>query len=165
MTDFDLDIDPTGAFEALSEVERDWSTDAVFRVGTNQDYAVILEFGRGPVEADDAEALRFETAGGETVFAKSVSGHPPYPFFYPAVREFQVSPLEFVIDNTGFSAIRDIPNGDALVRAVATALENKMKDNANAQDPSADRSPGTHPDHPVRDSGALTASIQAIQVR
>jgi len=164
MSDFDIDLDTADVRVALENLRDEWETDAVFRVGSNVDYGVILEFGRGPIEADDAEALRFENQAGETIFRKRVSGHPPYPWFRPAIREFQANPQRFVLDNTAFNSFKEIPNGEALVRAVATSLQNKMKNNVNAQSAS-DRSPGTHPEHPRRDSGTLTASISAVRIR
>jgi len=89
---------------------------------------------------------------------------PPYPWFRPAIREFQANPQPFVLANTRFNSFEEIPDGDTLVKAVATALENKMTDNVNAQKANA-RSPGTDPEHPKRDIGNLTASIQAVRVK
>lgn len=138
MTDFDIDIDTASVFESLDDVEDKWVTDAVFRVGSNVEYGLYLETGTEKM--------------------------PPYPWFGPAIREFQANPQDFVTENTGYSSIREIPNGEKLVQAVANALENKMTDNVNAQK-SVDRSPGTDPEHPKRDTGTLTNSIQAVRIR
>jgi len=163
MTDFSIDIDTAAVAESLNDLEEDWATDAVFTVGSNTEYGVILEMGRGPIEAPEGSAIPIETDSG-TIFRKKVSGHPPYPWFRPAIREFQANSKEFILDNTGFNSIKEIPDGDTLVRAIATALENQMKANASAQSAS-DRSPGTHPEHPTRDSGNLVASISAVKVQ
>jgi len=163
VTDFSIEIDTAAVAEELDDLKDTWQTDAVFEVGSNADYAVILEMGRGPIEAPEDSAIPIETEEG-TIFRQSVSGHPPYPWFGPAIREFKANPDSFVLDNTNFNSFKEIPNGDTLVRAVANALENRMTDNVNAQKAS-DRSPGTHPDHPSRDSGNLTASISAVKIK
>lgn len=164
MTDFDLSLDGADNLtRKFAEVKQRGEGDRVDVVGTNQEYAVILEFGRGPVEAPEGSALKFEV-DGETIFRKKVSGHPPYPFFRPAIREFKANPEKFILDNTDYPSIDAIPTANALVNAVSSALERQMKNNASA-DRSADRSPGTHPEHPKRDTGALVASIQAVRVK
>jgi len=163
VTNFNIDVDFQDTFDALEDLGDKWDTDAVYTVGSNVEYGVYLEFGRGPIEAPPDSAIPIETADG-TIFRQSVSGHPPYPWFRPAIREFKANPTDFVTDNTEFSSIREIPNGDILVKAIATALENQMTDNVNAQK-AVDRSPGTHPEHPRRDDGNLTASISAVRVK
>jgi len=163
VTSFDIDVDTSDVRVSLENLRDRWETDATFRVGTNVEYGIILEMGRGPVEAQDAEALQFENEAGETIYRKRVSGHPPYPWFMPAIREFQANPQRFVLDNTGFNSFEEIPNGETLVRSVANALETKMTANVSARS-GGDRSPGTHPDHPQRDSGQLAASISAVRV-
>jgi hypothetical protein len=165
MANFKIEVSGSGSVESsLNSLQDRWSTDRVYVTGTNQEYAVALEFGRGPVEAQDADALRFEDENGDVIYRTSVSGHPPYPFFEPAIREFKANPINFITDNSGFDSIRQIPNGDVLVKTLAEALANQMSANASATG-SADRSPGTHPNHPQRQSGALVASIQAVRVR
>lgn len=164
MTELDLNI--AGIPELREEFERfedRWDDAPEYVVGTNVEYGPILEFGRGPVTPDTADALKFE-AGGETVYAKRVSGHPPYPWFRPAVREFKRNPEGFVRDTTGYDSFEEIPNIEALVQAVASGLANRMKDNTNAEG-GTDRSPGTHPDHPKRDTGNLSASIGFSKVK
>lgn len=62
-------------------------------VGTNVEYAPDVEFGTQPhvIEADDAEALRFEGSDGDIVYTKSVNhpGTPAQPFLRPAIREHE----------------------------------------------------------------------------
>lgn len=138
MTDFDLDLNGAG------ELSRDFSDladkgdgDAVYVVGTNVEYAVYLEFGTRHM--------------------------PPYPFFRPAIREFQANPERFIIDNTSYPDIEAIPNANALVGAVSLALENQMKRNATAG--AFDRSPGTDAEHPKVQTGNLRADISAVKIR
>jgi len=158
LTSFDLDLEgDIDLQETFEDIEADWSDAPTYKVGTNAEYAVHLEFGRGPVRAEGDGYLKFEV-DGETIFRKEVSGHPPYPFFRPAIREFQANPRTFVLDNTGYSSFEEIQNVNQLVRAVASALASQMEDNASAQS-AGGRSPGTHPEHPKRDTGNLVASI------
>jgi len=138
VSSFDIDIDMASVAESLDDLKDKWETDAVFTVGSNVEYGVYLEFGTRDM--------------------------PPYPWFRPAILEFEANPQDFVIENTNFNSIQEIPNGDTLVRAVSNALENKMTDNVNAQK-AVDRSPGTNPEHPRRQDGNLTASIQAVRLK
>ena len=162
MADFDLDVSGLqDVAESINDLEGQWSDAPTYQVGTDAEYAVSLEFGCGPIRADDGY-LRFEV-DGETIFRKEVSGHPPYPFFRPALREFEANPKSFIIDNTGWNSIREIPNVNQLVRAAAVALETQITNNASAQSGN-DRSPGTHPNHPKRDTGNLAASISFTRV-
>jgi hypothetical protein len=89
---------------------------------------------------------------------------PPYSWFRPAIREFKRDPEAFIADTTGFGGIDEIRSTEELTKAIATGLSNRMQDNVNAQDASADRSPGVDPEHPKRDTGNLTASIQAVRI-
>ena len=164
MTRFGIEIDAESTRQSLRSLRNEWETDSVFITGTNADYAVYLEYGRGPIEAQDAEALRFENQDGDVIYRASVDGHEPYPFFRPALREFDANPETFIIDNTGYTTLQEIPNGDELIRAIAVALENQIKANASAES-ATDRSPGTHPSHPKRDTGNLVASIQSIKIQ
>ena len=164
MTRIDLDIDTGQVKAAIKELKERGEGDAVFVTGTNADYAIFLERGRGPVEPKTADALKFEDSDGNTIYRSRVSGHKPYPFFGPAVREFQAQPESVIRRNTGFNSIEEIPTTNALVEASAEAIANQMKKNASA-DSATDRSPGTDSDHPTRDTGNLVASIQAVRVR
>jgi len=158
MADFEIDLSGVAELQdTIDDIKGDWGDSPTFEVGTNAEYAVHLEFGRGPIRASGDGYLRFEV-DGEVIFRKEVSGHPPYPFFRPAIREFKANPITFITENTGFSSTEEIPNVNMLVRSVANALSNKMKDNASANSAS-DRSPGTDSDHPVRQSGNLVGSI------
>lgn len=163
LTRFDIEIDAQSTRDALSDLEDKWTSERVYIVGTDVDYAVYLEFGRGPVTPDSADALQFEDEDGNTIYRARAEGHRPYPFVRPAVREFKANPEDFVTDNTGFQDFAQIPNGDTLVKAVANALATQMEKNASA-DSATDRSPGTHPEHPVRDTGTLVASLGAQRV-
>lgn len=138
MSEIDLSLDGIGPLrERLAELEDDVESDAVYVVGDNTSYGVHLEQG--------------------TEF------FPPYPWFRPAIREFQANPEGFIRDNTGYSSIDEIPTADALVEAVAHALQSQMEANVSAASAS-DRSPGVHPEHPQVDTGALKASINATRV-
>lgn len=137
MTDFGVSIDGLDTVKAeldatLERVE----TDARFEVGAGAEYAVFLEFGTEDM--------------------------PPYPFFRPAVREFEANPRSFIADNAGIT-VENIETAEGLVEAVALALENQITTNANANRPG--RSPGTDGDHPQVDTGNLVNSIQAQRIR
>lgn len=164
MVDIGLDIDDIDVREAFNDLEDQFETDAVWKVSDGTEYGIILEFGRGPVEAQDADALRFEDADGNVIFRQRVSGHPPYPWFRPAIREFRANPRRFIRDNTAFTDVSEIDSANELVRTVALALQKQMEKNASANT-ATDRSPGTDGDHPQRDTGNLVASIQAKPIR
>jgi hypothetical protein len=140
VTDFDLELD---GFEKtkqrFEELRERYDGDGVtYVVGTAVEYAIYLEFG--------------------------TENMPPYSWFRPAIREFKANPESFLLDNTDFSSVDEIETTEGLVKAVSFALQTKMTANVNAQDPSADRSPGVDPDHPSRDTGNLSASIQAVRI-
>jgi phage gpG-like protein len=139
MTDISIDLSGVPRIrEALEDLKDDYESNAVYAVGTNTEYATYLEFGTRKM--------------------------PPYPFFMPAVREFQANPEAFITDNTGFSGIDEIGDTDTFIRAVATALKTQIEKNANAAG-ATDRSPGTDPEHPKVDTGNLRASIDVVRVR
>lgn len=160
--ELDLEVDGLGAVQQeFQRLEEAWSDPPVIAVGTNAEYAVHLEFGRGPVEAQTAEALRFEDEDGNVIYRASVSGHPPYPFLRPAVREMRANPRRFVRKNTDTS-LEAAQSANDLVWFLGSALETQMKKNVTAR--GTGRSPGTHPDHPKVRSGNLRADIRAIPV-
>lgn len=163
MSSFDLDLDDTAVRERIRDLKDKYSRGAEFVVESGADYSIHLETGRGPIEADDADALRFENEDGEVIYRTSVSGHPPYPFFMPAIRELEANPEAFILKNTELNGLDGIDSADEAVKTVAFALSNQMKKNANAN--RSGRSPGTHPDHPVPDTGNLVASIQATRIQ
>lgn len=140
MTDFNLELD---GFEKtkqqFEELRERYDGDGVtYVVGTSVEYGVYLEFGTEKMS--------------------------PKPWFRPAIREFKANPESFLLDNTEFGSVDEIETTEELVKAVSFALQTKMTANVNAQDPSADRSPGVDPDHPSRDTGNLSASIQAVRI-
>lgn len=59
------------------------SGDRVREVLADKPYAHYVEYGRGPVEAKNAKALRFRI-NGELVFAKRVGPADPKPFMQQA---------------------------------------------------------------------------------
>lgn len=160
--DFSIDVDDAVVRERIKELQDDWGRGATYVVESAADYSIQIEFGRGPVEAQDAEALRFENEDGEVIYRTSVSGHPPYPFFRPAIREFKANPEAFILKNTELSALDGISSASEMIRTVSYALESQMKRNANANQ--SGRSPGTHPEHPVVQTGNLVARISAKRV-
>lgn len=54
-------------------------------VDTDKAYAQYIEYGRGPVTAINAKALRF-FINGEVIFRKSVGPAKAQPFVQPAIR-------------------------------------------------------------------------------
>jgi hypothetical protein len=139
MTDIELDLSGVSELQATIEaLQERGGSDAVYVTGTDREYGIFLELGTEDM--------------------------PPYPWFRPAIREFRANPKRFIRDNTDFSGIDEIETADELVATVATALQTQMEKNVSANT-SADRSPGTHPDHPQRDTGALVNSIQAVRIK
>lgn len=137
MTDFELDISGYAQLqEKLAELKQKGESESEYRVVANAEYAVYLEMGTRHM--------------------------PPYPFFQPAIREFQASPESFVRKHTGRS-FEEAESTDQVVRWVADALEAQMKMNATAGAP--DRSPGTNAEHPKVQTGNLRASIRAQRIK
>lgn len=164
MVELDIDLDGLADVEQELESLRDrWTTNQTWSVGSDVEYAIVLEMGRGPIIADEGY-LKFEV-DGETIFRKSVSGHPPYPWFRPAVNEFIANPDAFIAKNTELDSLTGVSSAEELLQTIAFALQSQMRANASAQSHAVSRSPGTHPEHPQRDSGNLVARIQAIRVR
>lgn len=56
----------------------------VARIGTSVEYAPFVEFGRGPIVATNAKALRFKI-GGRWIFRHSVGPAAARPFLRPAL--------------------------------------------------------------------------------
>lgn len=159
--DFELD-GMQSLREDLRDLEERYGEASARVVNSGAEYSVQLEYGRGPIEAKSADALRFENDDGEVIYRTSVSGHPPYPFFYPAVREFQAAPEAFILRNSGLDSLEALQSTDDLVEAIASALQSQMRANANAN--RSGRSPGTHPEHPEVQTGNLVAQIQVFEV-
>lgn len=139
MSDFDISLDGLESIQArLEEIENDVDSDAVYVTGTNVEYGVYLEFGTEDM--------------------------PPYSWFRPAIREFKANPETFIQNNTDFSSIDEIESTDEMVATIAVALANQMEKNVSANT-STDRSPGTHPEHPQRDTSNLVNDISAQRIK
>jgi len=162
MTDFSIDADTSTVEVSLQELKGDWEDPPIFKVESGARYSVYIEFGRGPVEAQQADALRFEDENGDIIYRTSVSGHPPYPFFRPAIREFKANPETFILKNSELDALDGIDSANELIRIVARSLESQIKTNATAGAPN--RSPGTDSQHPKVQSGNLRARIVSRRV-
>ena len=137
MSSFDIDLDDATVRQALRELKDEYQSRRVYKVGTNVEYAVYLEFGTRHM--------------------------PPYPFFRPAIRELEADAEAFIAKHTN-TTIADIDSTDGLVKAVAFALERAIAQNANAAG-AVDRSPGVDPEHPKIQSGNLVNSISAERIK
>lgn len=162
MTDIDVDLSGLEDLQSdFEELEQRGTSDAVFEVVSTAEYSAPIEYGRGPITVDSDTAIPIETEDG-LIFRQSVSGHPPYPFFRPALREFEANPKPFVAENTGESLDNAVTMADA-IEMVALSLETQIKLNATAQ--ASGRSPGTHPDHPQVVTGNLRNGIRSRRIR
>jgi hypothetical protein len=133
---FDIDLDDTEVRASLEELKHDATTEREYRVGTNVEYAVYLEFG-----------TRYM---------------PPYSFFRPALRELDANPNAFIARHTN-TTVDAIDDADTLVQTLALALERAITQNANAN--ASGRSPGTDPEHPKVQTSNLVNSIQATRIQ
>lgn len=88
-----------------SEVEQT-GTITTAHIGTNVEYAVHVERGRGPIEADPGEVLHF-TVDGEEVFTKRVGPAEASPFLAPAVEQ-NLSTVEEHIAQAIDNAAREV---------------------------------------------------------
>jgi hypothetical protein len=129
-----MDLSLTGTAAALTAVEelRDWLHGREWVVGSDAKYAVYLELG--------------------------TSQMPAYPFFEPAIKQFDADPNAFV-ERHANQSVDDADSVNEVTRLVAQSLEKQMKINAAAEQ--SGRSPGTHPSHPQVQSGNLRGSIKA----
>jgi len=84
-----LDAVDTG--ELVNSIEFTQVNTATYTVGPTAEHAVYIEYGTGklgggdPITPNDAQALAFETQGGEQVVVASAKGMRPRPFFLNAV--------------------------------------------------------------------------------
>lgn len=162
MADFELELDGIERLQSqIQELENSFADDAEAIVFSKAEYSEPLEFGRGPITSNGDDPLRFKI-DGEWVSTHRVSGHPPYPFMRPAIREFEANPETFITEHTT-KAIDEIDSTEELVRTVASALETAMKENVTAQSASG-RSPGTHPEHPKVQTGELRRGIGFVMI-
>lgn len=135
--EIDLDLSGVEALRAeLEEIETTVGRESVWRVTVSADYAKYLETGTRDM--------------------------PAYPFFRPAIREFQARGNAFLRKH-GFD-IEEADSAADAVSMVALSLEAQMKQNVTAQ-AAGGRSPGTHPEHPKVQTGNLRSSISARRVR
>ena len=79
-----------------SGVRHEGST-LVASIGTNLEYAVWVERGRGPIEAAPGEVLHF-TIDGEEIFTKRVGPAEAQPFLSPAVEDNLDTVEEYISD-------------------------------------------------------------------
>jgi hypothetical protein len=123
MADFELQVQGLQNLkESLDDLEADLTGERRFIVGTNVSYAIYLEFGTKKMD--------------------------PRPFFRPAISELRQSGVDdFLKDNTNLTAER-IEDLDSLVRALALALERRVKKIITNKS--------------IIDTGTLRASIAAI---
>ncbi|UBF23373.1 Mu gpG-like protein [Haloarcula tailed virus 3] len=140
MTDFDFELD---GFEKtkqnFEELRERYDGDGVtYVVGTSVKYGLYLETGTEKMS--------------------------PRPWFRPAIREFRANPEDFLLENTDFESIDDIETTEELVKSVAFALQSRMEDNVSAGT-ATNRSPGTKPDSPKRDTGNLVSSLLATRIQ
>lgn len=141
-------------FEDLDDLEDDFTGPTEpWVVGTNVEYSIYLEFGTSshPIEADEAEALRFES-GGEVLFRDNVE-HPgidPMPFFRPAVNEVRLEGEVGFIRHHTRKEPEDIDTVREFVSTLALALENRIKEIITRKG--------------LIDTGNLRNSVQAVPV-
>lgn len=93
---------------------------------------------------------------------RGTRNHPPYPFFHPAIRQFEATPRTFVFKNQGVD-IDNVDDVGTVVESVAEALALQMRINVAAQRLGG-RSPGTHPAHPKIRTAQLQDSISATRI-
>lgn len=79
-------------------------SDGVYMVYTNEEHAPYVEYGRGPVEADEGGYLRFENQNGEIIYRKRVDAAEEQPFWRPNERRYRV---EGILDETFEEELRD----------------------------------------------------------
>lgn len=72
--------------ETTEEMAVRWSGTVEFQVGTSVEYGAHVEFGRGFVFPEEAEALHFYVDGVE-VFAQYSRPAEPQPYLRPAAEE------------------------------------------------------------------------------
>lgn len=123
--------------DLLDDIQLRFDDDVVYVVGTNVEYGIYLETGTSKMQ--------------------------PYPWFKPAIEEYQRDPQKFIAKNAEKS-LSELDTMAGIVKVVAFSLERQMKKNV-AADKASGRSPGTHPEHPQVDLGNLRPSIRAERVR
>lgn len=126
-------IDVRGVERAIASLER-------VRIGYGQNVKWVVGVG-----AEYGAFLEFGTSQMQA-----------YPFLFPAARHVVRTQLP-VIEQEAHA--RSDPIG-YIVRSLATEIERQAIENATAAQGSG-RSPGTHPEHPRRQTSNLVQSIEA----
>jgi len=121
--------------ETTDRLANKWDKKVVYVTGTSVHYAPAIEFGRGPVTADEGY-LRFEI-NGKVIYAKSVDAAPAQPFLRPAA---------WAVERELDTIARESNSIDEFVRKSALRVEKHAKELV-----------------PV-DEGNLRASIEAVKV-
>lgn len=88
-----------------NEVERTGTVEITAYIGSNVSYAPIIEFGRGPVHADEGY-LRFKI-DGEVFYRKQVAGTEAQPYLRPAVEEHRED-LKRLVAQAVEKAVEDV---------------------------------------------------------
>jgi hypothetical protein len=124
MSDFDLGLDGLdAAIEELEELEADVSTTRSYTVGTAVNYSIFLEAGTSKMDAK--------------------------PFFRPAINEVRAQRVEGFINHNTRTTINDLDDIDAILQALALALERRIKEIITAKG--------------LIDTGTLRASVVAVR--
>jgi len=121
--------------ETTDRLANKWDKKVVYVTGTSVPYAPAIEFGRGPVTADEG-SLRFEI-NGKVIYAKSVDAAPAQPFLRQAA---------WAVERDLDTIARESNSIDEFVRKSALRVEKHAKEFV-----------------PV-DEGNLRASIEAVKV-
>ena len=125
--------------------------------------AQLAGFSRLLSDLDDLRDL-IKASGGWVVGTSTEYGFwlevgtrdmPAYPWLRPAVRD--------VVENEADQLADEAASTEGFVKRLALAIERQAKENVSA-DRGNDRSPGTHPEHPTRQSSTLVNSIKAVQL-
>jgi len=115
--------------EELEDLQDDYGDTTTRYVGSNVEYAPVLEYGSAPHTITGNPYLYFENQDGQLIRKRSVDhpGTQPYPHWRPAKAAASRTPLRYIRENLGVSedAIQDTPT---LVRLLSLALERDVKE-------------------------------------
>lgn len=76
--------------ELLRSIKVRKVSDGVYMVYSNAEHAPYVEFGRGPVEAEEGEYLKFTDENGNVIFRKRVDAAEEQPFWEPNETRYRV---------------------------------------------------------------------------